>query len=526
MREADSESGFPQATRGGVAALNPLKAPAKMKKKPKLVKPKPKAVPVREGIRFLAARFMEAKRATDTGDAKVVILEEGMGNFGDRFYYPAKALESAVPLFEGRKMFADHPSELEQQTRPERSVRDIVGHFENVEVDESEERPALLLADAVTIKKPAYEWARGLLEHAVEYSKNHEGQEFVGLSIVAGGYSEEIPIEQLLEDDVDFPVPEACKDKLRRAQKMGIDSVRVVDEFTKAKSADLVTEAGAGGKVLEMIEEEKDMPKTKIQGKKNRETAVSEALKAASQAGAAAARAQEAGGDEEEEEIEEGAGGEQEEGDEGEGGGGEDDTAAGDKSTIKKMMVKHMGGKEEDHSDEAAAGFGKALQEAKGLGYEGEEAEKCAAYEMRKASKGKTKESEDAPPPAASKESERRRPNGKGKSLEAQLMESNGRIAKLEQELSQSRTEKYLDKVLSESGLPRAVTKKFRESQKSFKNEKDVDTRWKAFLEGYESAGKASGGNPFVVSAEKTHTFEESEGGERELDLSDCVRAS
>jgi hypothetical protein len=66
---------------------------------------------------------------------RVALIQEGLGNLRDGFYYTKQALESAVPAFEGKKAYADHPSRSEESDRPERSVRDIVGHYENLKLE-------------------------------------------------------------------------------------------------------------------------------------------------------------------------------------------------------------------------------------------------------------------------------------------------------------------------------------------------------------------------------------------------------
>ncbi|HML23551.1 MAG TPA: hypothetical protein PKD09_17980 [Aggregatilinea sp.] len=54
----------------------------------------------------------------------VVVVE---GESANKNEYTPPALQSGVEVFEGAKIFADHPSRLEERDRPERSVRDLVG---------------------------------------------------------------------------------------------------------------------------------------------------------------------------------------------------------------------------------------------------------------------------------------------------------------------------------------------------------------------------------------------------------------
>ena len=66
----------------------------------------------------------------------------------------------------------------------------------------------------------------------------------------AFGEAEEKPI-----GDVMKMAPQGAKPKLAEVLEMGFDSVRVVDNIEDAISCDLVTEAGAGGKVINIKEQ-------------------------------------------------------------------------------------------------------------------------------------------------------------------------------------------------------------------------------------------------------------------------------
>lgn len=179
---------------------------------------------------------------------KVVLIEEGLGNMNDAFYYSREALESAVTVFTGSKIYADHPSSIDEESRPERSVRDVLGHFENLRIEESEDR-AQLIGDLVMLADKPFEWARALMIRAVENSKKFPEKNFIGLSINASGDAQETKIEDVLSS-----APEGAKPKLVEAQQQGIDSVKVVRMIKSAVSCDLVTEAGAGGKIINYIE--------------------------------------------------------------------------------------------------------------------------------------------------------------------------------------------------------------------------------------------------------------------------------
>lgn len=210
---------------------------------------------------FRSHSFREAQ-AADAGKSgktkyRVILLEEGLGNFGACCYYSRPALESAIQIFDGKKIYADHPSEGEFESRPERSVRDILGHFEDLKLEETKAGRAQLTGDVVVMGGESYRWARELMEHAVEYAKKFPDKEFVGLSINAKGESDDMPIQAAIKRGV----PDEAMPKLQEAINQGIDSVVYVHSFTSAISCDLVTEAGAGGKILSLIEGAKKMEK-------------------------------------------------------------------------------------------------------------------------------------------------------------------------------------------------------------------------------------------------------------------------
>jgi len=209
----------------------------------------------KESFKIKSTSFRES--AAGGGNTfRVALIEEGMGNMHDAFYYTREALESAVQVFNGLKSYADHPSLDEEETRPERSVRDIFGHFENLEISENDSGCAELHADLPTL--PSAQWARDLMVRAVENAEKFPDTPFIGLSINANGDAEPTPI-----DDVIKMAPEGAKAKLAEAKANGIDTVKVVRLIKSAVSCDLVTEAGAGGKILNIIEGEKTDGKSK-----------------------------------------------------------------------------------------------------------------------------------------------------------------------------------------------------------------------------------------------------------------------
>jgi len=230
LKQADSASAFPQVTR----AQDTKQESEKLK---------------------FSCSLMESDKPKDPRVGpqkyKTVLLSEGLGNMVDRFYYTKQALESAVPIFEGAKIFSDHPSADEEMTRPERSVRDVLGHFETVHIERDNDGRSLLVADCVPVAGESFVWAKDLMSHAVQYSKKFPDRDFIGLSINADGAAQESDIDLAIKSEA---TPESVKLKLSKAKEKGIKTIKIVSAISDATSCDLVTKAGAGGKVLTLIE--------------------------------------------------------------------------------------------------------------------------------------------------------------------------------------------------------------------------------------------------------------------------------
>lgn len=168
--------------------------------------------------------FREATPArTSTGNDgyAVTVIEEGLGNNQDGHYYTKEALREAVDagFFEGLKSFGDHPSRDDERNRPERSVWDIAGYYYDAEFVE-QGGTGKVRAVFVPVERKDRD-VRGLVESAIAASAR-VSKPLIGISIDGGGTVEpgELPDGRV----VDF-----------------------VREFTHLASADLVTQAGAGG---------------------------------------------------------------------------------------------------------------------------------------------------------------------------------------------------------------------------------------------------------------------------------------
>jgi len=146
----------------------------------------------------------------EKGEANIIVIKPGF-NIGKTRYYPESTLKRDYGIFEGAKMYADHPSAAEEKNRPERSIRDWVGTLTNVSAQE----------DGTVVGKAAIvePWMQEKL--AVLRDKSMLDQ--IGVSINAVGSASTATIEG--------------------------SKTKVVERFIRARSVDFVTEAGAGGGV-------------------------------------------------------------------------------------------------------------------------------------------------------------------------------------------------------------------------------------------------------------------------------------
>jgi len=455
--ESDTQSAFTQFARAGV-------------KKESLKKP------ISIGFR---PNLLEAQKNVKGSRFEIVLIEEGLGNLKDAFYYSPQAIQSAVNIFEGSAIYANHPSKTEEYDQPERTVEKKIGHIENVKAIKSDDNRMLCVGEAVILEGDAYDWVRTLLTHSLKYKEKHKGKEFIGFSINASGDSIEEDASTVLES-----APHSAQAKIQEAINLGNEKIRVVTEITECVSCDLVTQAGAGGRVLKILEEDK-MSKQKTKQK-------------------------EADGEEQKPPH---ADEEQ------------------DKALIADMIKKHIGDKE--LGQEEAGTVHSNVEAYMETGMEKEEAVKHAVAEYKKecikkekAAQAESQETQEKEPSVEKKETQEageKPPVKESKeSNETNLKETEtsikltARVAMLESELKKERLEKYIDRKLAESGLPRAATKKFSEMCKGeFASEKDFDLKFKIFTEAYKETASVD----YVTSTDKGH------GGETSgsFSLADCV---
>jgi hypothetical protein len=154
------------------------------------------------------ADLSEAVLFEDRKAAEVTLIKAGWSK--NRRYYPGKVLEESAARWEGVKAYADHPTKDEQKARPERSVLDAAGVYENVRYQDGKVRATLRLIGEVGDR--LWPW---VVESVRGSAKP------IGLSINALGQA-------------------------RKGEAEG-QSGLIIEAITHANSVDIVTEPAAGG---------------------------------------------------------------------------------------------------------------------------------------------------------------------------------------------------------------------------------------------------------------------------------------
>lgn len=158
----------------------------------------------------------------------VTLIKSGMGNKRDRNYYPPEVLKAGVNagIFESLRAFADHPNSVDEEIQPERTIRDMCGIYENTRYDTRENA---VKADLRVLK--SHKWLSDTIDELIECGHGDK----IGLSINGRGQTE--PARMRLEE-------------------AGNEEVEVnrLQQFIELRSVDVVTEAGAGGGFISLLE--------------------------------------------------------------------------------------------------------------------------------------------------------------------------------------------------------------------------------------------------------------------------------
>ncbi len=203
-------------------------AARKLKQKTREAKPKR----LRESLHFTGLLREASAVDLEKGTARIILIHAGAGNEADKHYYTPECLEEAVEsrVFEAAQNYIDHPSKLEDQIIPERMVEKLGGWFCDVEMAQCENEQGVTVPciEATFIPEPGNELVMNKLRAAQAYAKQFEGRPYIGFSINAAGVGAAAEIDG------------------RQYNR--------VDRITEVISVDLVTRAGAGGKLLKLKE--------------------------------------------------------------------------------------------------------------------------------------------------------------------------------------------------------------------------------------------------------------------------------
>lgn len=181
-----------------------------------------------------------------------VIISEGMGNLKDRNYYTSSFIESAVPVYEGAQAYIDHQTDEEQMKRPGRSVKELAGHYEDCKAVKAN---GLTELRAKFYPIEGKEDVTSLVEHSLKYKKKYPEKDFIGVSINGDGEGVSMDYEEFIKE---VSPPKQQIDKIKSIEGQ---SINVITLATEAFSADLVTSAGARGRLGEENKKQKNKEK-------------------------------------------------------------------------------------------------------------------------------------------------------------------------------------------------------------------------------------------------------------------------
>lgn len=154
--------------------------------------------------------LVETKLRRD-GSVPVKVIRPGWGTSG---YYPSDTLSRDAKVFEGARMFWNHPKRSDDDERPERDLNDLAAVLSNVHYSESGPKGPGIYGDAKVFSP--------YKERVAELAP------YIGVSILASGKGTKGEAEG----------------------KTGL----VIEAITAARSVDFVTAPGAGGEVLSLFE--------------------------------------------------------------------------------------------------------------------------------------------------------------------------------------------------------------------------------------------------------------------------------
>src|SRR5581483_6859058 len=152
-------------------------------------------------------------------EVEVTVLQGGLSR--NAYFYSDRLLESAAPLLDGARAFADHPAPVD---RAERSIRDIVGYYHSPRFEPaSGQSPARIKATLRLVESAGWLWS--MIEQAID-----DKQPFIGLSVDFVG-------------------------SVKPATRDGV-AVKEIQAIRQLLSVDVVTRPSAGGRFERILNSE------------------------------------------------------------------------------------------------------------------------------------------------------------------------------------------------------------------------------------------------------------------------------
>lgn len=173
----------------------------------------------------------------------VTIIKAGLGNARDRNFYPASVLEANVAKFNGLRAYADHQDSLSEEVQPERTVRDMVGVYTKPRFVREGRHGGRIVADLHLLRSA--KWLSDTVDDLIDLGQADK----IGLSINGRGRTVE---KQLSAGELGL---EEAADPI---------NVNWVEDFLVLRSADVVTEAGAGGGFHQLLESAREAQETEM----------------------------------------------------------------------------------------------------------------------------------------------------------------------------------------------------------------------------------------------------------------------
>mgnify|MGYP001773309303 CR=1 FL=1 len=167
--------------------------------------------------RLLSEVELREARSPKGLDWEVIVLREGETVSRDKIF-SRTAVEDAVRLLPGLKAYFDHPTRAEEVNRPERSVFDVAGWFENARLEDIDGKASAVAILRISASPGGLAFAASLKD-AYERGK----KDLYGISIRGVGMSDP-------------------------------RNPKLVTRISKLFSADIVTEPNAGGRFVKLLE--------------------------------------------------------------------------------------------------------------------------------------------------------------------------------------------------------------------------------------------------------------------------------